>query len=329
MRWHAAAAAAAALATSEPVRAADDGPAKARLEWTREEGAEDCIDGERLKRAVEEILGRSVFVEKGNEDVVVRGSVAPERDSGTAWRVRLYVRRRSGRTAGTRELTTQEASCAALDGPLPLVVAMMVDLRRESATIRAPPLATTEAVVPRSRLASASATGWGLASSAAPAMAIGLLPGIVVGARFDVGVVPPRWPRMALSMSIWPSARELTGDRGASFSAWYAGLSACPSIVRRPVRLDACAGISVGVTTATGVGLDVTRQDVRATGLAEARAVFSVPFAGPIGGELALGGGIPFTRTTFVYTDTSADRRIYEPPPAFALGSLGLRASLP
>jgi hypothetical protein len=160
-------------------------------------------------------------------------------------------------------------------------------------------------------------------------MAFGLLPGIAVGARLELGVVPPRWPSIALSMSIWPSARELTGDRGATFSAWYAGLSACPGIVRRPVRFEACAGVSAGVTTATGVGLDVTRQDVRATGLAEARAVFSIPFAGPIGAELALGGGIPFTRTTFVYTEASADRRVYEPPPAFALGSLGLRASLP
>jgi hypothetical protein len=329
MRWLAAAMAAAGLATTEPAWAADDGPAKAHLEWTKEDGAEECIDAERLKRAVEEILGRGVFVEKGEEDVVVRGSIAPERDSGTAWRVRLVVRRRGGRTAGTRELTTQEASCAALDGPLPLVVAMMVDLRRESATIRAPPSAATEPVVPRSRLASASATRWGLASSVAPAIAVGILPGIVVGGRFDVGVVPPRWPRMALSMAIWPSARELTAGRGATFSAWYAGLSACPSIVRRPVALEACGGISVGVTTATGLGLDVTRQDVRANGLAEARAVFSVPFAGPLGGELALGGGVPFTRTTFVYTEASADQRVFEPPPAFAFGSLGLRASLP
>ena len=44
---------------------------------------------------------------------------------------------------------------------------------------------------------------------------------------------------------------------------------------------------------------------------------------------IPLGGGVPITRTTFVYTDAGADRRIYQPPPVFALGSLGLRASLP
>src|SRR5689334_19728063 len=72
------------------VAAGERTPTTARLEWTRAEGAEGCIDGPGLEEAVDRRWGRKVFVDDATADVLVRGRVGRVRG---AWSVRLKLER--------------------------------------------------------------------------------------------------------------------------------------------------------------------------------------------------------------------------------------------
>jgi hypothetical protein len=114
----------AAAARAQQGGAATPAPRTSSLSWVRMPGAEECIATQPLARAVEERLGRTVFVSAAEADVSVEGRVegAPK-----AWRATITLRDSKGALLGTRELTSDKPSCDSLREPLALVIAVMID----------------------------------------------------------------------------------------------------------------------------------------------------------------------------------------------------------
>jgi hypothetical protein len=99
--------------------AAADG---ARLAWVRGEGAAGCVDGESLAGEVRARLGRDPF--RGEVRQTIEGLVG--RREGR-WVAQLFDRDATGAAVGARELTSDAASCRALDPALALAIALAID----------------------------------------------------------------------------------------------------------------------------------------------------------------------------------------------------------
>lgn len=97
----------------------------AALQWDRGVLEAECERGATVKAGVEAYLGRTVF--DADAPVVIRVKLARREENGRA-RVIAKVAQETndGRTWGEREVEG-DASCASLDEPLTLVVALLVD----------------------------------------------------------------------------------------------------------------------------------------------------------------------------------------------------------
>src|SRR5207249_5003 len=81
-----------------------------------------------LARSVEERLGRHVFVSAAEADVSVEGRIEKRAAHATsAWHAVITIRDSKGALLGTRELDRTDPSCASMNEPLALVIAVMID----------------------------------------------------------------------------------------------------------------------------------------------------------------------------------------------------------
>ena len=185
----------AAVAVAPRARAATADPVHAALEWHRLPGGQSCSDAATLERAVESRLGRKIFVARNAADVVVIARIGPAR-RGTGWVIDLELRTASGQVIGTRELTTGDPSCSALDPSVALVVALMGDIPKSDVPAPAPAPAPKRAV-PRPerptpiRLPVEPARAWRVQVEVAATGAIGVLPGAIAGVSLGWGLEPP------------------------------------------------------------------------------------------------------------------------------------------
>jgi hypothetical protein len=103
----------------ESTRAAAPAPA---LSWVREPGAENCITSIELAKKIEGALKRAIFVSASEADLVVEGYIRPSDTGG--YSAKLILTDRSGKPLGSRDLTTEQQDCKALDEALVLVIAV-------------------------------------------------------------------------------------------------------------------------------------------------------------------------------------------------------------
>jgi hypothetical protein len=94
----------------------------ARLEWSRDRGAESCVSREELETAIEVQLGRSVFGDVA-ADLLVEGRVNAVQGG---FRAVVRIRARGAR-ATTRTVAVRGTDCRALDDALVLVVSVAMD----------------------------------------------------------------------------------------------------------------------------------------------------------------------------------------------------------
>jgi hypothetical protein len=108
------------LLASGPVFAGPRPESRWGLRWNAAEG---CIQAAPLARAVEERLGRTVF---GPEpEFLVDGVLERGRPSG--WKAKLSLVDARGNVLGSREVSTREEACPAIEPRLLLVMALMID----------------------------------------------------------------------------------------------------------------------------------------------------------------------------------------------------------
>src|SRR5258707_15482234 len=86
-----------------------DGPATARLSWSRGVGAESCPDRVALEKDVSARLGRDAFAEPVRRSI--EGTVVKD---GTRWIAKLYIRQLDGTLIGSRDLNSEAADCKPL-----------------------------------------------------------------------------------------------------------------------------------------------------------------------------------------------------------------------
>lgn len=300
----------AAVPTAEPVMAV--------LQWPADAEQRGCASAQSVQADVDHLLDRAAFGGAKDADVVVRVRLV---QAEAGWLAQLSFTAADGTAQGERELHSPDESCRSLDGPVALVVALMLEATRPKARVALPAPAATE---PQSR--------WQAEASAALVTSGGLLPGLAFGPRLSAGIVPPDFVPLRLSVTLWPSVEEdVELGRGGRFSASHGGLAICPELTSGSVAgVGLCFGAEAGVLSAVGTGLAYTESPDRLLVQGEAAAQLWLHLGGPFLLEMQAGAAVPFIRPNFVYTDADGSaREVHQPWPVIPKGSIGLGFRVP
>jgi hypothetical protein len=231
---------------------------------------------------------------------------------GGGWQADLSFAKGDGEALGDRNLQSRVAGCAALQDPVSLVIALMVEAREAEATLQVPahesPAERTAAMAASFRLSS------------------GLLPDLGLGATVDVGWILAGWLPLRFDSTYWFPGSAVQANRGGEFWAWVGGASACPTVFSSTWGEGAvCAGLQLGVIHGAGVGLQDSGSPTRPYGEAQARARLSIPLFWPLSGFIELGIAAPWMRPRFVYLGAvDAPVEVYRPHAVVLFGGVGI-----
>ncbi|HEX4340640.1 MAG TPA: hypothetical protein VH062_32250 [Polyangiaceae bacterium] len=309
-----------ALASApRPARAAQS--ASAKLVWERAPGAESCIDRERLEESIERRWRRHVFVADG-EDFVVEGHVS--RGASGEWAASLALRSADGTNLGERQLVTRAPSCVDLDDSLVLALGIMLDLNRQKTGDDVGHPAAALGIRPANTVPLHVVPFAGAAASA------GALPGLALGFRAGVALLPPAFMRVQLSGSVYAAENVSSARPGARMFGWAAELAAFPfSASGGPLRADFGAGVRLTELYARGLGLYRTESPSEALPSLGPRVELSLRIAGPLALDVGLGVDAALSRYRFVYRDSSGGVvSVYETAPFFGEIGVGLAVLL-
>jgi hypothetical protein len=307
------------------------------LSWLRMPGADGCVATQPLARAIEDRLGRSVFVSAAQADLSVEGRI--EKRAAGGWHAVITVRDASGATLGTRELDRPDASCEAMTEPLALVVAVMID---PDAAMRPPatkPVPTEPSAplppAPETKPAAAAtaparadqpappprkADSWRFEAHGQITANHGITPTLAPGAGVQALLYPPKIPVgfRGYTTLFLPTNAEQDGAR-ASFDMLYAGGGICPT-VRGRVNLLFCLGGHLGVLRprAETRNRDI-QEDLRVIWNAMAEIRLHIPLVAPIGIAAGVGAGVPIVRPRVDYTRSTGTRDTLHRSEAYVL----------
>lgn len=333
-------------------QAKSKGSAAARLQVTKGPGTEQCLDEQRLTRAVEARLRRLVF--RTDVPATLDVQIAFTRDSG-GWSALLKMRDGNGAFLGRRSLTTEAADCSALDDSLALVVALLVDsppppsaeedevpaapapTPSAAPAVAAPPTANSETKTPRSEKPSpivlppdtpAPREPWRFQLAAEGVGALGVLPGFALGAELGLGAKAPRLPELRL-FGGWYAPREqrrASGDAGARFNAFYVGLEVCPfEQLLGITEWTLCAGQAIGRVRMTAFGFDENSTNDHLTYALLARGAVHLALGSHWAVRLGARAELPLSRGVYEYgTPDGAQESLFQPSPVAAVLDLGL-----
>ena len=240
----------------------------------------------------------------------------------------------SGAVLGRREIASAEASCHALDAPLALVLAVMIDPDASARTEQqaapaqveparasmpapapapAPPrVIVRERVVVREAPSRTPPEPWRVDAEAGVALLLGAVPGAGVGALVSATLEPPGfWQLVADGLITLPSRADVRGGVGGA-DVWLAlgGLSLCPVYGRvSRVGLAACAGVQVGTVRVEPVDLAAPADQEQLLVNLAARALARWRIAGPLVVRAAVLLAVPFVRDEFTYRQGDGTER--------------------
>ena len=326
--------------------AADQPHATARLQLSRGQETQTCIDAGSLRRAVEQRLQRDVFRAADSEQVDVRVTVKLDRaDSGFAATVLLETQH--GNPIGTRRLTTETQQCSALDESLVLALALMLDIRREQVAAvdqrerLKDPAAYPGASPPPTRAplrpsglpvggpvgaATMQPAPWRFMGGVGAVVGVGLLPDVAPGVRLGAGVAPPRIGWVEADATAL-AGTEAADEVGAVRLAWWGlGLYLCPLEFRgAPASGVGCLGNHVGWLRSTGVGFDDNSRSTRITYSPGLRGRGALRVTGPVALRAGIELLVPVVRDRFVYAQPNGSRsELFRADPIAAVAELGL-----
>lgn len=243
-----------------------------------------------VRRAVEDRLRtNSLAATSDHADVFVD---VHARRSESGWEAEVVTRARSGQILGRRALEGDDRECTPMIAPVAFVVALVVDaptLRAEVEEVKPP----REVVV-----------------GVAGRVVAGATPLWSGGAGAQVTIDPGRGPVVRVDAFAYLPRRE-----GASLRAWSAqlGVSLCPRITHRSLRLDLCAEARGGFVRAAGVGFDDSLSDLQPTLDLGVWVRPSVRVRRAVLG-FGLGASVAALRPEFVFVDgAGTTQRLYRP----------------
>jgi hypothetical protein len=280
--------------------------------WSREPGAEACIDAQELAERVGATLGRPVYWQALNAAGHVAQLQGEVRPLGSGW-IAVVVAKTEGAAPLRREVALDAADCRQIDEALVLVVALMADAASPQAPrLRVPP-------------PTAATTGVSIAIGPDVAFAVGMLPGLVPGVGFQSDAAFQSIWHVAVWAHAWPISEALEGGQGARLAAWTFGLGPCVGgSGRERVAAFACAGMSGGAVYTSGVGLDVPYTTARPYLQGELRAGIRLRAIGPLFARIEVGVAVPVARDwyTFAGPDGRA-HEVFRTAPAIPIGGIG------
>jgi len=307
-------------------------------------GAESCIPTQALARAVEDRLARRVFVSAAQADVSVEGRIEKSKGKASGWRAVITIRDGAGATLGTRELEKPDASCDAMNEPLALVIAVMIDpdaATRPPAGDAGPPAGAGAGAAAASGAGAAADAGLGAGAGPAGDAGAGAGPGAPGANDGDAGRRREPWraegaglvtlagglaPSLAAGVGVegllfvpglplgfraygnifLPTEAERGGAR-ASFDMVYAGGAVCPTLRRPRIVAMLCFGGQLGILRSHSESPGrFVEEKTRPMWNAVTEARLSVPLAAPVELTASVGGVLPILRPAFGFRPAAA-----------------------
>jgi hypothetical protein len=287
-------------------------------------GSESCIATQALARSVEERLGRRVFVSAAEADVSVEGRVEKR---GSGWHSVITIRDAKGALLGTRELDRPDGACSAMNDPLALVIAVMIDPEAKLSTASSPPPLPPPAAAPVAPApapapvpapvyaappdadASPKTEPWRFQGDAVGTITSGVAPAVDAGGSIAGTLFLPRGIPIGLrgyGSLFLPTTAEQDGAK-ASFDLFYLGSAVCPTLRRPAVTLMLCFGGHLGVLRShpetQGRNIE-DKTEVIWNAVSEGR--ITVPLFAPLALTGGLSAVLPLLRPTFGYTRSDA-----------------------
>ena len=300
------------------------------LSWVRLPGAEGCVASQELARAIEERIGRHVFVSAAEADLAVEGRA--ERGDGGSWRAVLQITDASGESLGERTLESRAEGCEELGALLAVTVGLMIDpLTAPERTEDTPPVETrvivrTEHVVERVEVPVPPAEpppGWRVEIDAVLVGALGLTPTPTIGGTSTVILEPPGFVPVLLEGTLLPFSRASSSAGHADFLQVHAGLQICPLAIREGgLALHGCIGADAGAVIVIGGDLAVDEGE-RLIGQGHVALRGHWDVFGPLTIRAGLHLLIPF-RQGEAFTVGGGTEQLYLPEPVAGLVDLGV-----
>jgi hypothetical protein len=240
-------------------------PARLFLDYERGPGAAECLAPRELATAVEQRLGRAVFVTAADAEIQAR--VRAQR-VGRGFSIEVELRGRDAGSLGHRRLRTGARHCSALDDALTLVVSLAADVSTSpvGAAPRSAPLVPLETAIEVPVSTFAPRLGWHARPSLGVIAVSGLLPALGAGLAIELELRPPRlWP-LWLRATDWHGQRMLAGASGAAFSAQTLEIGVCPwTFEWERIGSRSCVEQLLGRVHAEGLGFDLPQSGASAT----------------------------------------------------------------
>lgn len=286
-------------------------------------GGESCIATQALARSVEERLGRRVFVSAAEADVSVEGRIEKH---GAGWHSVITIRDGKGTLLGTRELDRPDGACSAMNEPLALVIAVMIDPEAKLTTSSSPPPlpppaapaapAPLPAPAPAVPAPAADAAPkpptkepWRFQGDAVGTITSGVAPAVDAGGSIAGTLFLPNGVPIGLRGygSLFLPTKATQDNASASFDLFYLGSAICPTLRRPAATLMLCFGGHLGVLRShpetQGRGID-DKTEIVWNGVSEGRV--TIPLFAPLALTGGLSAVLPLLRPTFGYTRSDA-----------------------
>jgi hypothetical protein len=309
--------------------------ARVYLDYARDDGARSCVSSSELARSVEARLGRSVFVDAAQADLIAE--VRARRVEG-AFVIDIDLFDRGHAALGERQLSTRAPHCSSLDDSLALVLSLAADAPPPAPVGRAlapgpaaaapqpperePSFVPTPIAIPATT--HAPRRGIALEPSLGAALLFGPVPGVTAG--LELGVVVRSgsfWPVSLNAAGWWPRTHSAANERGARFSAKSLELGVCPwEGPLGPIVLRTCVREWFGRVSARGFGFDEDQRSDRwvlAFGIGATLTHWFGPVLLSVDGVLL----VPPVRRRYFFADGAASTTLHEEPWLF--GSVGIR----
>jgi hypothetical protein len=313
-------------APAEPPPPATPLPARLFLDYERGAGATGCLAPDELASAVEQRLGRAVFVSAADAEIHARVRAQRAR---RGFAIDVELRAPGARSLGRRRLSTRARHCSALDDSLTLVVSLAADVAvapvsEVQSSVSVIPL-DTPIEVPASTLA--PRVGWHARPGLGVAAVSGLLPALGAGLAVELELRAPQFWPVWLRATRWASQRVRTGTTGAEFSAQTLELGVCPwTFELGSLEGRSCVQQLLGRVHAKGFGFDVDQSGATASlalGASETLSIrFGVGFISVSGSLLA-----PLLQRRYFAVDGN-ENTLHDQPWVWLLGGLALGVEL-
>ncbi len=309
------------------------------LEWIRAAGSESCPDAAAFVAQIEKHLGRSAAKAASESKRRLVARIEREANAPSRWLAAVEVFDLSGKVVGRRTIAKVSDTCEPAADALALVSALILsDLSlAESAAPAANPTPqpsehtpATTALAPPLALSSAAPVRphpWALAVDGGLAAAVGVLPGLNLGAEIRLAVAPPAWPALYTRFASWQGSKKtIATGRGANLDLWSAGLGACPVYARASAwALALCAGFDLGRRHATGFGFSTSASAAQWTLGMSSGTQLQRRLAGGFSAALGLEIAVPLTGERVAYSGAAGESvEVWRSSPVAGAGSLRL-----